>query len=362
MAARLDKLKISKVALVKRGANPQADVLLYKSADPPVVAKGDEKPHTTAEMLQRAKFYDEWCRIRWALWDALESIVAHAQPEERGALFVQSVAEFMAQGGPLLEQLGMSETPEAQALYLAAQEVEKAGRVMAAERVKKLQDAIALLHAILADAIGSHMDEQPTEKGSRMPPTLEDVTKEKDAAEARAVAAEARVKELEAELAKQRMTPEEQEAEYMKSLPEPVRKRLEETEARAKAAEEAARIEKEARERQTYIEKTASYRQVGITPDHWNVLKAIDAMPEQERAELTRILASANEVIKQSKLFVPIGKDGSGDALTAWDRAERQALALVEKGEAQTKEQAIVKVFAADPELRRQYEAEKRGA
>lgn len=366
MPKKLRKLVITRVDLVPAGANPDAHIVLFKSAEFDRMRKeehGNELeplPLTTEQILQRQALWAQW----HPLWDAFTSSVweimgccedmAHHAP-----VLMESIDQFASRAKEILAGLNLME--KATPLFALFDEVAKAGRVMSARRMQRLKEAMTTLQTLLDEAMVRNTKHTQAVKGAPMS-TLEDVIKRAETAEARAETAEARVHALETELRMFKMTPEEQEAAYMNGLPEPVRKRLEATEARAKAAEEAARVEKNAREQQQYIAKTAAYRHLGITPDHWNVLKAIDALPEQEQQELLRILASANEVIKHSDLLVAIGKDGGGESGTsAYTRLETIAKEYVQSGEATTVAVGMDLAIRRHPALYNEYQSERKG-
>lgn len=365
MAKRLRKLLINRVDLVPAGANPDAHIMLYKAADSPSVEKqeydeSDHLPLTTEQILQRNALWSQW----HPLWDAFTSSVwevmsccedaAHHAP-----ILMQSIDQFATKAHDLLSGLGLVD--KAAPLFDLFAEVEKAGRVMSGRRMQRLKDAMTTLQAILDDAMvsSSPKEKTPAAKGDRMP------EKTQDEATKRAETAEARVKELEAENAtlKKHLEPEPTEEEYLKSLPEAMRKRWEENERQTKEALATAQEEKDKRERREYIEKAVGYRSLGMVPDDdWETLQAIDKLDVKPRTRLLHLLKSANEALGKSALFREMGHQLPSGNGTAWSTAEALAVEMVTKGQAATKEQAIVKVFEQNPELRRQYDAEKRGA
>ena len=150
MATRLKNLSVTKVALVDAGANPQADVLIYKMADEPLtervttvaedtVAKSDhdtvvaELDSAKAELAALAEMSNDDLAalrgievapvavdeddvlkglpeaVRKRLEDA-EDTIAKMQADQRAAEFVAKAAEFThvapaADLGPALEQV-----------------------------------------------------------------------------------------------------------------------------------------------------------------------------------------------------------------------------------------------------------------
>lgn len=360
MARKLKKLLIDRVDLVPDGANPDAHIVLFKSAAVTKEEMGeDEMPLTTNQRLQQRQLWDEWhplwnafCQSVWEIMECGEDAGKHAP------ILMQSIDEFSTKAKEILAGLGLVE--KAAPLLAICAEVRKAGAVMAASRRKRLQDAIEALQAILNEA--APKEDGSMEKGSSMAEKTASEQTELAKAQERIAALETELATAKSALAQAQQTPEEQEAAYLKSLPESVRKQREVEKAENAALREELRVEKEARLQQTYIEKTAAFRALGITPDHWNILKSIDALPEQERTELHRILACATELVKQggSKVFKTAGRDGGGNAGgSAQEQVDRYAKALMADDPKLTYQVALGKVFREHPDL---YEQQRREA
>jgi hypothetical protein len=201
---------------------------------------------------------------------------------------------------------------------------------------------------------------------------IEDLTKRAEAAEARVKELDALVAKSEADLATLRdeiaiakMSPEEQEETLLASMPPLVRKSYTDQKARLEMIEKANRDLHEKNERLDYIQKTAEFRAFGMVPDdHWPLLKAVDGMPEAERIEMLRLLKAATEQLKTSDLFGVRGTPGHAQGTQdASGTAEGQIMALAkaraeEKGE--TLGQAIEAVAKAHPDLWERNQMEKR--
>jgi hypothetical protein len=170
-----------------------------------------------------------------------------------------------------------------------------------------------------------------------------------------------RIQALEAEVAKLRQTPEEQESAYLASLPEAIRKEREADKVEKAALREELRVEKARREQGDYIAKTREYQAVGLAPDDWDVLQAIDTLPEKSRGRVLHLLKAAGEQLRVSGLFRAVGFDGNPDASSAGERIAKTARerAVASNGTL-TYEQAYTKVIEEQPELLRQYRAEQR--
>jgi hypothetical protein len=160
-----------------------------------------------------------------------------------------------------------------------------------------------------------------------------------------------------------KMSPDEQREVLLASMPELVRKNYLDQEQRLVLIEKANKDLQEKNERLDYIQKTVEFRAIGFVPDdHWEILKAIDAMPEALRAEHLRLLRSAAELLKTSPWMTTVGsqhptaagQDGS---------AEQQILALAttyQKEQGGTLGEAIVAIGKQHPDLWAKDQQEKR--
>jgi hypothetical protein len=302
--------------------------------------------------------------------------------------------------------------------------VDKAGAPMASHRLARLKDAIASLQQILeectpatvehagvsaAEVLGipyvmkgdtpmavtknaesdkEHCDkcddkdcDNPAhdrmKKEEAMAETMDAVTKRAEKAEAQVerltaqvaelapqlAEAQAALKTLQDEAAIAKMSPEEQRETLLASMPELVRKSYLDQENRLALIEKANHDLQEKNERLDYIQKAVEFRPLGFNPDdHWEILKAIDAMPEAPRTELIRLLKAATEQTKTAALWStsgsqvpsPSGRDGS---------AEAQILALAQAHQTEkggTLGDAIGVIAKAHPELWLRDQQEKR--
>ena len=85
-------------------------------------------------------------------------------------------------------------------------------------------------------------------------------------------------------------------------------------------------------------------------------------MPEQERAELTRILVSANEVIKTGGVLATLGKEGtarSGDAAGRLETLAKERASA--SGGKVSYHQAYDQLIDEQPALYQALRAEQRG-
>jgi hypothetical protein len=214
----------------------------------------------------------------------------------------------------------------------------------------QLRAAITTLRQILAEAGGT------LEKGADM---AEDATMTK-ALEDRLAKAEAEVVRLTAQLAKAQQSPEDQEAEFLKSLPESVRKRWDADAIEKAALQEALKVEKDKRERSEYIEKTAAYRQAGIAPDDWDVLKALDTLDDAPRERVLTLLKALGAQVHASGLFQEVGAGSAGGVSGAAERLQALTIEKSASGNL-TREQAYDAVLREHPDLYVQMRAEEAG-
>lgn len=201
---------------------------------------------------------------------------------------------------------------------------------------------------------GQPADQHPTMKAAEPPITKEapvaDETKE----------LEARVAELETERQALTDMPIEEIAalrgddltkfakadevdDVMKGLPEDVRKRLEDAEARV------AKMEQDARARD-FIVKAADFGHIGGAAELAPVLEEIDRKAPEAAKALDTYLKAAEARIAESGLFAEVGAAGDTGAS---DAPADKAAAMIEKfvADGMPRHEAITKVFSENPDL-----------
>jgi hypothetical protein len=176
--------------------------------------------------------------------------------------------------------------------------------------------------------------------------------------------AHADLKTLQEEAAIAKMSPEEQRETLLASMPELVRKSYLDQESRLALIEKANQELHAKSERLDYIQKAVAFRPLGFNPDdHWEILKAIDAMPEAPRTELLRLLKAATEQQKTAALWGTAGSQGAVNLAGTDGSAESEILALAtahqtEKGGSLG--DAIGVIAKSHPELWARDQQEKR--
>ena len=320
----------------------------------------DEGPPMTLEERQQSRaLWQQWGPLWRDFCETVGEIMDYDEDDTAYAdILMASIDQFRAQADDLLSGLGLLK--KAAPLFTVLEEVTKAGAIMSAARKQRVRAAIAALQAILDEATPAEGDAVAMKGATTMASSVEEVTKRAEIAEAEVARLTKALAEATTEMTALKLTPEEQEAAYLKGLPDAVRKQFEADKIEKAALRAELQTERDSRLQQTYIEKTASYRALGLTPDHWNILKAVDALPEQERTELLRILASAAQVIKTSGVLKALGVDGGVQGENAEARAVAFAKAEQDKTPALGFADAIALVWKAHPDLYEAYSREKR--
>lgn len=328
MATRLKQLRINRIDVVDKGAAPDARIVLFKRADP--LSKDEAGgPRTVNQLLAERAAREQWWDLQRALECSVQEIMEHATPEEQAALLTQTLGEFSAKALALIPQMHAG---VAKRVTAAVEDLTKAGRVIASERLGRLKAAMQALSQIIREA-------EPEEKDDDMADA--DVEK-------RAQAAEAAVAQLKKQL-------EEATAKLAKGDPEQLMKRLEQ-------AEKDVAIEKARREEREYIEKANRYTTLPIKPeDDWRVFKAIDGLEESVRDRLTELLHAADGQLAIAGALAPVGKGGErrgGDSALA--EAESLAQGKISKSAGMTYDSAMREVWRERPDLYRRHQSDTR--
>lgn len=180
--------------------------------------------------------------------------------------------------------------------------------------------------------------------------------------------AEARIAELE-KAAEPAVDIEPSEDDMLKEAPEAVRKAFETLEkqaqeavAKAEAAEEALRKERDERMDAEAIEKArAAFGNLGLDAEQVGpALRRLTETDEVLAKAVEAALTAADAKVESADIFTEIGRT-SAPAGSALHKAESMAKAAVADGGAATFEQALTDVFASDPALYTEYLAEKKG-
>jgi hypothetical protein len=130
---------------------------------------------------------------------------------------------------------------------------------------------------------------------------------------------------------------------------------VEKANARAEAAEEIAKAERDFRLNQEFVAKARSYSNLPVNPEEFGpVLKKLnEVLNEDELGLVTKVFSSANETVAHAGVFTEIGKRGVGSYETV-SKVDGKAHEIA-KSEGITIEAARERVFEQDPSLYDQY-------
>lgn len=170
-----------------------------------------------------------------------------------------------------------------------------------------------------------------------------------------------RIAELEAALAVADIAAVDEvvEDDLLKSVPEAVRKMLDEqksaaADALAKAAAVEVELHKEraARADEAAIAKASEWSSLSIDPTEIGpALRRLAEIDADLAKSIEAALSGANAQAESAGIFAEIGKAGRPDGGDAYGALESLAKAAVEAGTATTFEQAFVKVAEQNPDL-----------
>lgn len=306
MPTRLKDLRVDRVDLVDKGANPGAHVVLFKR-DATVLKNGDT-PMTTAQVLERDAAYQAWYDLRSAFLRSLDSIMQNAEREQQPALLMTAVQEFAARAQTLIPQLA----------------TEAAGM---AKRLQTSQDPVQTARALLKEAT--------------MPPEvdIQELQKRHQA-------------ELDAAIAK---TKEDAQAIF--------KSEIDKLKDDVQKAQEAAVVEKAEREKTLYLAKAKTYQYLPFDAGKdWEVFKAIHTLGPEMAARIETIFDAAEALGKRARLTESVGSGASRGAETATAKIMAMAKGLVVKsadaGGTLSFADALSRVAADNPDLYREYQQE----
>jgi hypothetical protein len=301
MAKRLHDMEITEISLVDEPANEDARVMIVKARHAPD-----------------------------------QSVLDGAYPKARVALAVMAAIDGL-----------LPEIVEKAAGELPADKPDAAATAAAnfiKELVMNFEDVTKALEA--ADA------------------KIETLEKRAETAETAAAEAEALLKAKEAELAelaKANQDPAEAEAEIIKSLPESIRKRLEEADAVAKAAQEELQKSKDAAEAAEFVAK-AKELQAGDADMIGGLLLRVakGKTTAEDAATVEAVLKSAASVTATSELFKSLGTAGDDKALEPGEALLAKAKELKAADPSLTDAVAYEKALEQNPSLYTEYLAKRR--
>ena len=404
MPSKLRKLRVTRVDLVDRGAQPDADVLLFKRDDTPseeLIAKRIRHENgeycvraesgrsmgcykTKGEAIERLRQVEAHKRddgdeetLFQRLLGRLTSALGVEKADERPAptygaeLMERKSYEIMSDLGDYVGALhgtlmGVLHSDAADKLarmqgalqdfaasagsalerWLTEAGIAKAGRKISAERLGRLKQVMATIQGIIAEAEPEETD--PLAKGKE-----ERMSEEQAAILKRLEDLEAQVKE--GEEVKKRLATAEAE--------------LLVTKTQATESAELAKRERDLRLTTEFVGVCKRFTHLGMNPDDdAPVMKRLSEVDPDGWAWVEKKLSAANEQLKLSgKITKVLGSDrpaepvtGRGEDGSTGAEAEvlAKAKAVVAKGAGTSLQDAISHVLNEDPELYRRYRKE----
>jgi hypothetical protein len=154
---------------------------------------------------------------------------------------------------------------------------------------------------------------------------------------------------------------EDEEAEMMKSLPQPVREMLEKAANEATFAKEELRKEREARRDEEFVQKAAEWQHLTVdAKDLGPALRRLTDIDANLASQVEKALSAANAQSESAAIFDEIGRGSRPDDGSAYAKVESMANAAVNNGDFKTMEQAVASIVTKNPDLYAAYRAEQR--
>jgi hypothetical protein len=347
----LRRLRLKRVSLVDNPANQDARVVLFKSADCECNVCKDVQSTDSRNALSDADFAAVWTDAEGR---KQRKLPIHDAAHVRNALARWSQTDLPAdvkdKARRKLEakakELGIGDYAKQQP---SSSEVNVPGMVQC-----KKCNAYVAKDAKTCKSCGAAMPD-PTEpdaddkaKAAKEKKAMDEKMKaDLDEAMATVKALTAERDDLKKKLEAHENTPEQIEKRKLEALPESVRKRLEDGEAKvAKLEAEKAEAEQVAFVKSALPQIPGKYEEVG------GLLKrAKDALKAEDFEALTKILKAASEQIEKGGLFREAGKPGDGAVSNPLAQIDALAEAIVAKDASVTKSAARARVIADHPEL-----------
>lgn len=309
MATKLKKLMFDRVDLVPAGANPEADIVLFKSAEPPQ----DPPPPAPVEKAtfdeirdsrQLGKMLSQVCEYTWDLQDAIYSSMYSSG--DRAAEVRSSVNQFS------------KAVDEALSSWLKGEPVDKAKQDSITEQLTKMRERLTTIVKEAAVAQDQNTETTPVAKGDE--PIPANIQKILDAQTAALEKANSDNAQLKADLEKQK---------------------------------EEARIEKERRETAEFVTKakTDIPNLAGTDADKGALLQKMDRVLDPETFEKVVSLLKAGDTAIRSLLTMEHGTDIAVSSGSAYDQLVAKADELRKATPSLSKEQAFTKACEANTDL-----------
>lgn len=380
MASKLKDLQVTKVDFVDAGANPEANIVLFKRKEE--IAKGAEATTFGEKMVERQlrRTCDEIWDYCYALEESLTSILRDQDVpvENKPTLMSQSYSEFAAAVTAAIPKWSAG----------VPTKVEKsADKPLTEERLQIAKEAAARLDAMIQKAETAAAQSGAADKEPEVAPT-ENNHDGGNAAKSNTEKGDHDMKIDKSKLAQEELATLDA-IEKKAGIPEDTPTPAPETDPVAKSAEpapapavgdtddiykgihpavaEELKILRKFREETEDVQIMAvakKYELLGKKPEELApVLKNLKAAGGTAYADMIGVLDANLAVMQASPAFAEIGKRGGGgtanDADSAWAQIEKKAEEIRKSAPALTYAQAIDKACEQNPDLVHQYESNR---
>lgn len=340
----LEKLRLSELSLVNRGANQHATVTIMKRADDSIVELISKYYYENPEVkdfktiLENNKKQNKIWEAREELYpiinalsDSICSIATNTNysNQDRQSRIQQTVNDFMDAVRETLPEI----EEELQKLFDDLYKAGSSGTLNPdGDNMSDLEKKIAEIEKALA------------EKTSELEKAYKDIAEMKALEEKKKKEAELKKNDETVEVSGHIISKSVVGADtfaVFKAQAEAIAK-AEERITKAEEAAELAILEKRAADEFSHLPGTSS--------DHAKILKSLKAMPDDVAKSIEAIMKIAEDT--NAKAFKPVGvSKAKSEALSAEERLEKAAEEIRKSEPNLTKEQALVKAYEVNPEL-----------
>ena len=351
MTAKLKNLQIREGSLVDKGANQEADVVLFKRDKGGLVESikqtfkkflhMDDEAQGVSDILDQKEMHRELFEIDDALRMSVNSILEDDDVPNKRAAIAETLSQYLQE--------------------LVDSGIVKIGRKVSGGRMAILKELMTAMGKAM-ESLGVMLEEVDgiEKKGSDSMSIDEKVLKglpedvqahiaeiQKSADEKAEFAT--KNEELETKVSELEKSNEDEgkaEEELLKGASDELVKKYEAMEERVTKAEDIAKVEQEARITKEYENEASKLDLVGDQEVTAQILRSADAVSKEHGDSVRENLKANQARIKESDLLKEIGSDGSGGS-DSWSKIEAMAKELVSKSD-MTEAQAIVKVLETD--------------
>jgi hypothetical protein len=350
MATKLKNLKINEGSLVDKGANQEAEVVLFKrdkeeGGELGLLDKVKERIKKffpdeavgVSDVLDEKEIHQELFEIDDALRISVNSILEDDTLDNKRAAIAETLSQYLQE--------------------LVDSGIVKIGRKVSGGRMSVLKEVMSAMGKAI-ESLGVMLEEvEGIEKGSDSMPISEEVLKtlpedvqveiaalQKDADEMQHLVTKneeltKKVTELE--------KPDETEDEILKGASPEVIEKFEAMQKQVDAANEIAKAEQEARITKEYEDKAGELSLVGSKEEVARMLRSADEVSEEHGKSVYETLKANHKRIEQSDLLKETGSGGTDDSAGAYAKIEAGGMEIA-KSENISKEQGIAKFMKTE--------------